>query len=189
VVKDIIITALPDLKFQTDLLLLFGPIGSMYGHQELSDLIETIVARIQTVLGQNLQAVVNRAVSMRDSNSGKKFKANVVQIQEAYGGLPAEEVEDDHDRSQEISESEEQVEEDEQKLQFQAFLAETAGKKQCDRCGVGPDGKLKCKFLGGSRASCIFLHPESDMKLKGKGFSIQAQQMPISAGGGSTRYA
>ena len=188
VVKDIIITALPDLKFQTDLLLLFGPIGSMYGHQELSDLIETIVARIQTVLGQNLQAVVNRAVSMRDSNSGKKFKANVVQIQEVYGGSPDEEV-DDHDSSQETSEPEEQEEDDEQKLQFQAFLAETAGKKQCDRCGVGPDGKLKCKFLGGSKASCIFLHPESDMKLKGKGFSIQAHQMPISAGGGSNRYA
>ena len=188
VVKDVIITALPDLKFQTDLLLLFGPIGSMYGHQELSDLIETIVARIQSVLGQNLQAVVNRAVSMRDSNSGKKFKANVVQIQEAYG-FPTDEVDNDHERSQETSEPEEQDEEDEQKLQFQAFLAETAGKKQCDRCGCGPDGKLKCKFLGGSKASCIFLHPESDMKLKGKGFSIQAQQSHISAGGGSNRHA
>ena len=48
VVKDVIISALPDIKFQTDLFLLFGPIGSMYGHQELSDLIETILARIQS---------------------------------------------------------------------------------------------------------------------------------------------
>ena len=52
-------------KFQTDLFLLFGPIGSMYGHQELSDLVETILARIQSVLGQNLQAVVNKAVSSK----------------------------------------------------------------------------------------------------------------------------
>ena len=50
VVKDVIISALPDHKFQTDLVLVFGPIGSMYGHQELSDLIETILARIQSTV-------------------------------------------------------------------------------------------------------------------------------------------
>jgi hypothetical protein len=186
VVKDVIISALPDIKFQTELFLLFGPIGSMYGHQELSDLIETIVARIQSVLGQNLQAVVNRAVSLRDSNSGKKFKANVVQIQEAYGYDTIDDEEDSAEMSQGTGEQEEQ---DEEQLQFQAFLAETAGKKQCDRSGTSPDGKLKCRFLGGTKASCIFTHPESDMKLKGKGFSIQSQQSSMRASVGSSRDA
>jgi hypothetical protein len=187
VVKDVIISALPDLKFQTDLVLLFGPIGSMYGHQELSDLITTILARIQSVLGQNLQAVVNRAVLLRDSNSGKKFRANVVQINEVYG-FPADEEDNSEETFQGIDEPEQQ-DEDEQQLQFQAFLAETAGKKQCDRSGCAPDGKLKCRFLGGPKASCIFIHPESDMKLKGKGFSIQSQQASMRAGGGSSGEA
>ena len=187
VVKDVIISALPDLKFQTDLVLLFGPIGSMYGHQELSDLIETILARIQSVLGQNLQAVVNKAVSLRDRDSSKKFRANVVQINDAYG-LPADEEDDSEEKFQGTDEPEQQ-DEDEEQLQFQAFLAETAGKKQCDRSGCAPDGKLKCRFLGGPKASCIFTHPDSDMKLKGKGFSIQAQQASMRAGGGLSREA
>ena len=188
VVKDVIISALPDLKFQTDLVLLFGPIGSMYGHQELSDLIETILARIQSVLGQNLQAVVNRAVSLRDSNSGKKFKANFLQINDEYGFLADEENGHTDEQFQNIDEPEQQ-DEDEEQLQFQAFLAETAGKKQCDRYGCSPDGKLKCRFLGGPKASCIFAHPESDMKLKGKGFSIQSQQSAMRGSGGSSRDA
>ena len=188
VVKDVIISALPDLKFQTDLVLLFGPIGNMYGHQELSDLITTILARIQSVLGQNLQAVVNRAVLLRDSNSGKKFRANVVQINEVYG-LPADEEDEFDEKFQDTDESEQQNENEEQ-LQFQAFLAETAGKKQCDRSGCAPDGKLKCRFLGGPKASCIFTHPESDMRLKGKGYSIQqSQQASMRAGGGSSKEA
>jgi len=66
-------------------------------------------------------------------------------------------------------------------MQLQAYLAETAGKKSCDRIGVAPDGKLKCRFLGGPKASCIFAHPESDLKLRGKGFSIQAQNQSSSA--------
>jgi hypothetical protein len=187
VVKDVIISALPDLKFQTDLVLLFGPIGSMYGHQELSDLIETILARIQSVLGQNLQAVVNKAVSSRDSKSSKNFRANVVQINDEYG-LSADDEDDSEEKFQDTDESEQQ-DEDEEQLQFQAFLAETAGKKQCDRSGCAPDGKLKCRFLGGPKASCIFTHPDSDMKLKGKGFSIQSQQASMRAGGGLSREA
>jgi hypothetical protein len=177
VLKDVIISALPDQSFQKDLFLLFGPIGSMYGHQELSDLIATIEARIQAVLGQNLQAVVNRAVANRDAKfTSGKFKANVVQIQEMY--FPAD-VESEEEE-QNVSEVEHD-DSDELAMQLQAYLTETAGKKSCDRIGVAPDGKLKCKFLGGTKASCIFAHPESDMKLRGKGFTIQAQTPHSSA--------
>jgi hypothetical protein len=172
VLKDVIISALPDASFQRDLFLLFGPIGSMYGHQELSDLIATIEARIRAILGQNLQAVVNRAVATRDAKfTSGKFKANVAQIDEFYGS-PA--VSESEEGDQIVAE--EQIENsDEVTMQLQAYLTETAGKKSCDRIGVAPDGKLKCRYLGGSKASCIFAHPESDMKLKGKGFTIQAQ--------------
>jgi hypothetical protein len=172
VLKDVIISALPDASFQRDLFLLFGPIGSMYGHQELSDLIATIEARIRAILGQNLQAVVNRAVATRDAKfTSGKFKANVVQIEEIYGSSAVSESEDG---DQNVAEEPDE-ESDEVTMQLQAYLAETAGKKSCDRIGVAPDGKLKCRFLGGPKASCIFAHPESDMRLKGKGFTIQAQ--------------
>ncbi len=172
VLKDVIISALPDASFQRDLFLLFGPIGSMYGHQELSDLIVTIEARIRAILGQNLQAVVNRAVATRDAKfTSGKFKANVVQIEEIYGSSAVSESEDG---DQNVAE-EQNEDSDEVTMQLQAYLTESAGKKSCDRTGVAPDGKLKCRFLGGAKASCIFAHPESDMKLKGKGFTIQAQ--------------
>jgi hypothetical protein len=172
VLKDVIISALPDASFQRDLFLLFGPIGSMYGHQELSDLIATIEARIRAILGQNLQAVVNRAVATRDAKfTSGKFKANVVQIEEIYGSSAVSESED----GDQIAAEEQNEDSDEVTMQLQAYLSESAGKKSCDRTGVAPDGKLKCRFLGGSKASCIFAHPESDMKLKGKGFTIQAQ--------------
>jgi hypothetical protein len=141
-------------------------------------LIATIEARIRAILGQNLQAVVNRAVATRDAKfASGKFKANAVEIEEVYNlqvALESEEVE-------QIFSEEEHGESDEFTLQLQAYLAETAGKKSCDRCGVSPDGKLKCKFLGGPKASCIFAHPESDLKLRGKGFSIQAQNQSSSA--------
>jgi hypothetical protein len=177
VLKDVIISALPDQSFQKDLFLLFGPIGSMYGHQELSDLIATIEARIRAILGQNLQAVVNRAVATRDAKfTPGKFKANAVQVEEMYFSADVESEEEE----QNVSEVEHD-DSDELAMQLQAYLTETAGKKSCDRIGIAPDGKLKCKFLGGTKASCIFAHPESDMKLRGKGFTIQAQTPHSSA--------
>jgi hypothetical protein len=53
VIKDTIIAALPDTLFQKDLHLLFGPPGTMYGHQCLSYLITTIELRISSVMSQN----------------------------------------------------------------------------------------------------------------------------------------
>jgi len=183
VVKDLIIVSLPDVMYQKDLVLLFGPLGYMYGHQELGDLIATIEARIQSVLGQNLQAVVNRAVASRDAASGKfnsgKFKANVAEFDEFYGLADDSEQVDE----EELDDVEEEQMFEGDQSQLQAFLADTAGKKTCDRTGTAPDGKLKCKFLGGSKASCIFNHPASDLLLKGKGFSIQGSNASSARGG------
>jgi hypothetical protein len=74
VIKDTIIAALPDVMFQKNLYLLFGHVGVVFGHQSLESLITTIELRISSVMSQNLHAVVNRAVSDRDSK-GSKFKS------------------------------------------------------------------------------------------------------------------
>ena len=179
VIKDAIIAALPDVMFQKDLYLLFGPVGVMFGHQTLEFLIATIELRISSVMSQNLHAVVNRAVSDRDSK-GSKFKSiNAVAI----------EPDSDDERS---SEDEKTFDEDsvhcklsdekDDQMQLQAYLA-VSNKEQCKRIGVGPDGKLICTFLGGPRASCIFTHPESDLKLKGRGVTSTIRStIPATAG-------
>jgi hypothetical protein len=178
VIKDVIIAALPDAMFQKDLYLLFGPVGLMFGHQNLEFLISTIELRISAVMSQNLHAVVNRAVSDRDSK-GNKFKSiNAVAVEnDSESAGPSE------DEDVLFDESDEQ---DEQ-MQLMAFLA-VSNKEPCKRSGVGPDGKLKCKFLGGTKASCIFTHPESDLKLKGRGYTsiIQSLRPSPNAHGGGT---
>jgi hypothetical protein len=166
IIKDCIIMALPDFKYQQDLILLFGPIGSMYGHQELSSLMHTIEARIQSIMSQNLQAVVNQAVAHRDTHT-KKFKANIAEQVENVTDENFDEgmiqVDDQLDGVCESEDNDEQ-------MQLMANLA-AHNKEPCRRAGVGPDGKLKCKFLGGPKAQCIFVHSEDDMKLKGRGFT------------------
>jgi hypothetical protein len=165
VIKDTIIAALPDLVFQKDLYLLFGPVGVMFGHQSLEFLIATIELRISSVMSQNLHAVVNRAVSDRDSK-GNKFKAiNAVAVE--IDGEDEHSSEGEHSVGEDCVHCELSDEQDDQ-MQLQAYLA-VSNKEQCKRIGVGPDGKLLCSFLGGPKASCIYSHPESDLKLKGRG--------------------
>jgi len=179
VIKDSIIAALPDVMFQKDLYLLFGPVGVMYGHQTLEFLIATIELRISSVMQQNLHAVVNRAVSDRDSK-GSKFKSiNAVAVEtdsENEHSIEGEKI------SGEDSEHCELSDELDDQMQLQAYLA-VSNKEQCKRLGVGPDGKLICRYLGGPKATCIFSHPESDLKLKGRGFtSTIRSSIPSPAG-------
>ena len=49
--------------------------------------------------------------------------------------------------------------------------AALVGEKKCRNIGVGSDKLLKCRFLGGDKATCTFEHPQSDLALKGKGVS------------------
>ena len=176
VIKDAIIAALPDVMFQKDLYLLFGPVGIMFGHQTLEFLIATIELRISSVMRQNLHAVVNRAVSDRDSK-GSKFKSiNAVAVESDSDDEHSSEDEKAFDVHCELSD-----EKDDQ-MQLQAYLA-VSNKEQCKRTGVGPDGKLICTFLGGPKASCIFSHPESDLKLKGRGVTSTIRStIPAAAG-------
>jgi hypothetical protein len=180
VVKDVIISALPDLTYQKDLFLLFGPIGSIHRDQSLASLVTTIQARINSIMSQNLQAVVNKAVTTRDANfnQSKKFKVNFSQMLCEENGLDTH-LDDDFPKDDLVEECNLEIEEDESQSQLLAFLAESAGKKSCDRIGVGPDGKLKCKFLGGPKAVCIFAHPKEDVELKGKGFTASVLASPM----------
>ena len=165
VIKDCIIAALPDASFQKDLYLLFGPVGVMFGHQTLEFLIATIELRISAVMSQNLHAVVNRAVSDRDSK-GSKFKSiNAVAVETDSDDEHSSEDEKDCGEGSVHCELSDELDD---QMQLQAYLA-VSNKEQCKRLGVGPDGKLICRYLGGPKASCIFSHPESDLKLKGRG--------------------
>lgn len=49
------------------------------------------------------------------------------------------------------------------------------GTEKCRKIGVGPDGKLLYRWLGGDRATCTFQHPPSDILLKGKGVSNESK--------------
>jgi hypothetical protein len=174
VVKDVIICALPDLNYQKDLFLLFGPIGSIHRDQSLASLVATIQARINSIMSLNLQAVVNKAVTTRDANfnQSKKFKVNFSQMLCEENGLDTHSDNESPKDDLITLDANFETEEDESQSQLLAFLAESAGQKTCDRCGVGPDGKLKCKFLGGPKAVCIFVHPKEDIALKGKGVTV-----------------
>jgi hypothetical protein len=176
IIKDSIIMALPDLKYQQDLFLLFGPCGSMYATQDLNALIHTIEARIQSIMSQNLQAVVNQAVAQRDVQA-RKFKANVSEQEELFAG-------NSDDESAAIAELYVDCcegEEIDDQMQLMAYLA-AHNKEPCRRAGVGPDGKLRCKFLGGPKAQCIFVHSDEDMKLKGRGFTLSTPANASSKG-------
>jgi hypothetical protein len=137
----------------------------MFGHQTLEFLIATIELRISAVMSQNLHAVVNRAVSDRDSK-GSKFKSiNAVAVETDSDDEHSSEDEKDCGEGSVHCELSDELDD---QMQLQAYLA-VSNKEQCKRLGVGPDGKLICRYLGGPKASCIFSHPESDLKLKGRG--------------------
>jgi hypothetical protein len=50
-----------------------------------------------------------------------------------------------------------------------------AGDRKCKKSGVGKDGLLICRWLGGEKGACCFEHPSSEMALKGKGISKDAR--------------
>ena len=49
--------------------------------------------------------------------------------------------------------------------------AALSGGKTCRNVGIGKDGKVLCRWLGGDKAACTFDHPPADLALKGKGVS------------------
>lgn len=147
--KDLIISALPDKSYQKQLFTKYGPIGSLIVEPAdfAIDLIfDEVEHRITSVTKQGLRAIVNKATRERESKNHTYNKPALAQAQQVVQGEFEEMVED----------------------QVNAAMA---GDKSCRNAGVGKDGLLKCRFLGGPKAVCTWVHPASDMTHKGKGVS------------------
>jgi len=153
--KDIIIEALPDKSFQRELYATFGGTGSLLMEANeiaINLVVAQIEARITTVTKQGRRAIVNKSIRERES------RQYTPKIQHAG---------DYHlDGRPKVA----------QAVQFEAEIqdqvnAALVGDRECRNKGVGSDKLLKCRFLGGDRATCTFTHPTSDLDLKGKGVS------------------
>jgi hypothetical protein len=147
--KDIIINALPDKAYQQELFAKYGMIGTLlcsYEDFSISLIFNDVDKRIEVITKEGLRASVNRYVRERDSaKNGFHKVANLQELQSPNGAF-----------------------EDEIQDQVNAALV---GDKKCRNVGVGADKLLKCRFLGGEKATCTFEHPPSDLALKGKGVS------------------
>jgi len=147
--KDHIISSFPDPKFQRELYAIYGNRGIIkLASFETGHLLEKIELRIKMFMRENVSAEMNASALHR-----RKQKVNFVD--QFFADEHAVD-EDDTFRS-EIQD------------QINAVMLNPGN---CRNCGVGKDGKLLCRFLGGDKASCTFKHPSADMALKGAGVSI-----------------
>jgi hypothetical protein len=150
-IKDIVIAALPDKLYQQELHAKYGNVGSLLMASDefsLSMLFNEVDARIESITKQGLRAIVNKSTRERDSKFTSYNKPSVAHV--VHQGVPA-------DGGEWLEMIQDQVN------------AALVGNKQCRSVGVGSDKLLKCRFLGGTKATCTFEHPPSDLALKGKG--------------------
>jgi hypothetical protein len=142
--KDIIIEALPDRSFQRELYATFGGTGCLLMEADefaINLVFERIEARITSVTKQGLRAIVNKATRERELGQFTPKTQKAAQAVEI-----------------------------EAEIQDQVNAA-LVGDRECRNKGVGSDKLLKCRFLGGEKATCTFTHSASDLALKGKGVS------------------
>lgn len=193
--KDIIIHAYPYPKFQSELTAQFGTTGILVGDVQdfaINDVFDTIERHIQSVTKEGLRAVVNKVIRAKESDrftafltatasspktpghgSAKAIAVHSTELSylfdepESHSGGTDEQDDDSGDR-QANPLSTDDASAEEWQMHVNAVISN--GQK-CSRVGKGPDGLLLCKFLGGPKETCIFIHPEEDYKLKGKGSS------------------
>jgi hypothetical protein len=156
--KDYLISALPDKRLQDELIAKYGSCGIIIGDPHnfaINSIFDDIEKYIQSISKLNLGRMVNKHNRERESKfaKGKFFQITA-------------------------SDDEAQNTEDEDEAQDRVnMLQSNYGAVKCRHSGLGSDGKLKCKWLASPESSCLFNHPESDMKMKGKG---QSQDVPKS---------
>jgi len=152
--KDIVISALPDRSFQVELFSKFGQTGTMLVSDFAINLVfDDIEKYITTISKHGLKYTVNKQNREREvaNFGGKKLHHLFAEVDE-LDQIDAHNAEDDEE------------------IQDRAnMLKSNLSAVQCRYGGVGSDGKLKCKWLASSEASCLFKHQDSDMHLKGKG--------------------
>jgi hypothetical protein len=152
--KDIVISALPDRSFQLELYSKFGNTGTLLVADFAINLVfDDIEKYITSIAKHGLGYTVNKQNRDREAQGfrGKKVHQLSSELEE-FDHI------DTHDA------------ENDEEIQDRAnVLKSNFGAVQCRYSGVGSDGKLKCKWLGGPEASCLFKHQDSDMQFKGKG--------------------
>jgi hypothetical protein len=152
--KDFVISSFPDPKFQKELYSIYGHRGILKVQKfEIGMILERINQRIKCFMKENIDAEMNASAAHRRD---AKPKVNFVDS---------------------FFESDDGAENLEQGKTIQELIQDSVNAvmlnpSNCSRIGVGRDGKLLCKFLGGEKATCTFKHPQSDMSLKGTGVSL-----------------
>jgi hypothetical protein len=155
--KDYLISALPDKQLQHELTAKYGQTGVIIGDLEkfaINNIFADIESYIQSISKLNLGRMVNKQNREREMafSKGKLFQITA--------------------DSEDLAELEEVQDVDDEQFQDRVnTLSSNYGAVKCRYSGIGSDGKLKCKWLANPEASCLFNHPESDLKMKGKGQS------------------
>jgi hypothetical protein len=186
-VKDAIISAMPDSKFQGELYSLYGHAGSLPGPTASGDIhvfsikqiFDFIRAHIMTIKQKGLAEIVNRDAVSRGAafQSARGFRGN-----RTFSGPPNPRVQSLEFQPVEFAEpdkafwlnaeTEQEFSEGSDEYSQVNMAVQTAKSKECRHKGIGPDGKLICPYLGNpSTAKCGFLHPAKELDLKGKGVS------------------
>jgi hypothetical protein len=156
--KDIVISALPDKSFQLELFSKFGQTGTMLIPDFAINLVfDDIEKYITSISKHGLKYTVNKQNREREA----------VRFTQNFGGKKVHHLFSELDEFDQIDTHD--VEDDEEIQDRANVLKTNFGAVQCRYNGVGSDAKLKCKWLGGPEASCLFKHQDSDMQLKGKG--------------------
>jgi hypothetical protein len=151
-IKDHVISVFPDRKYQKELYARYGNTGISKTEFDIGEVLDEIEGKIKRLVKDNIEDDVNRSAQYRD---GKELKVHEVAMSTC-----------DVEPSSEL---------DFQETVNQAIV----GTEKCRKTGVGPDGKLLCRWLGGERATCTFQHPPSDILLKGKGVSSESRPAPF----------
>jgi hypothetical protein len=142
-IKDIVIAALPDKLYQQELYAKYGCIGTL------------LLSPDEFSLGLIFNDIDRRIENI--TKEGLRAAVNKL-VRERDSVRPS---------YQKVANMQEYLE-DEMQDHVNAALV---GEKKCRNIGVGSDKLLKCRFLGGEKATCTFEHPQSDLALKGKGVS------------------
>jgi len=196
VIKDAIISAIPDRDFKVELYAQYGHSGSLPGpdasgaNQEFSmkDIFDFIRAHIVVIKQKGLAQAVNKFSTMSPSTTftpptARKFMGNssfskVHAIDHTRPEFP----EPDHafweSRQSNVQYPAEHASDDDDYTSVNA-IARDAASKDCRHVGIGPDGKLLCPWLGNPEtAKCGFRHPPKEVDLKGKGVSRATPGQP-----------
>jgi len=158
--KDHIIRSFPDATYQRELWLIYGNKGVIKAQFQLGELLERIQFRIKRFIKDNIATDQNRSAQVHL----KEFKAQQsVEALAAQQVMEAAPIAPPAPLGQPLG----QWADD---LDIEDFVnAAMSGDKFCSRPGTGLDHLLNCRFLGGPKETCLFKHPEQDMRLKGKG--------------------